>query len=279
MNRLKRMEYGSVRHCMVSVDRRIFGDGKDAYETITHKRGIGQLVKELARSEKIEIVDWVAMLEWHRDGFPHWHLLIWVKDRGRAGMIGVEKIKAHWPFGVWISESYIESEDHWKSMVGYFDKHGYFEKGKSYQGKLPQWALDRDKRIKRYETMKHRSDMGRRFEEKGKDKDEQKKRVRDTYQVILSKCGSQSRIIVEGDGIREIETVDVSYQDVKKSWDWVYEEGVGLTMEVDKIGLLYFLESTGLNKLLRRIESSWVDKSEKGGVQQLSLRLGGSGLV
>ncbi len=89
-------------------------------------------------------------MEWYDNGFPHWHLFIETEEAGKAGRIGHEVIKRYWPHGIYIWESYIKSEEHWKELTGYFDKGGYFEKGKGNQGKLPAWASDGNRKIKRW---------------------------------------------------------------------------------------------------------------------------------
>jgi hypothetical protein len=63
-------------------------------------------------------------------------------------------IHRYWPFGLYIKELPIESEGHWKNLVGYFETHGYFGDDKGYQGRLPEWAVKSNRRIKRYGTMK-----------------------------------------------------------------------------------------------------------------------------
>ena len=65
-------------------------------------------------------------------------------------MIGHRKIKERWPFGIYVNEDDIKSEEHWKNLTGYFNSHGYFEKGEGYQGTLPEWAKDSARRIKRW---------------------------------------------------------------------------------------------------------------------------------
>jgi len=157
---MRRMNWRRVREVMLTVDRSLYRDGEEAYFDIGEKRGVGNLLKNLQRTEGVKIVDWVSVLEWHEDGFPHWHILIETEEEGRGGMIGYEKIKAHWSFGKWETETYVKSASHWNNLVGYFDKHGYFEKGKEYQGRLPDWALKSRKSIRRWHGMKRGDRVG-----------------------------------------------------------------------------------------------------------------------
>ena len=155
MNRMKTFDWGRVRHLVLSVDPAKFRNGEAGFETVAQKRGIGELVRNLGRVEGIEAIDWVAIIEWYNNGFPHWHVLIEVAKRGRAGMIGHGTIKSHWPFGIYVWEEPIESEGHWKHMLGYFGSHGYFGESKGHQSELPEWAMNSDRHIKRWIGKRH----------------------------------------------------------------------------------------------------------------------------
>ncbi len=150
MDRMKTFDWRRVRHLMVSLDAATFQNGEDGFETVVQKRGIGELVRNLARVEGIEMIDWVAIIEWYDNGFPHWHVLIEVSKRGRAGMIGHGRIRKHWPFGIVVWEEPIKCARHWRNMLGYFGSHGYFGESKGHQSKLPEWAVNSDRHIKRW---------------------------------------------------------------------------------------------------------------------------------
>lgn len=150
MNRMRTFDWGRVRHLVLSLDPARFDDGESGYKRVAEKRGIGELVRNLTRVDNIKLIDWVAIVEWYDNGFPHWHVLAEVAKRGRAGMIGHGAIKKHWPFGVYVWEQPIKSEGHWKHMLGYFGSHGYFGESKGHQSKLPEWAMNSDRHIKRW---------------------------------------------------------------------------------------------------------------------------------
>lgn len=162
VSRLQSMDWKHVRHLVLSVDPALYRNGEEAYDDITHRRGIGNLVKNLERTDGIKIVDYAGSLEWYENGFPHWHIFIETEEEGRAGMIGHGKIKRRWPFGIYVNEDYIKSEVHWRNLTGYFNSHGYFEKGKGYQGVLPEWAKDSERRIKRWFRKKSEGNGGKR---------------------------------------------------------------------------------------------------------------------
>jgi len=165
MDRMKTFDWRQVRHLVLSLDPGKFGNGEDGFETVVRKRGIGEMVRNLSRVEGIELIDWVAVIEWYSSGYPHWHVLIEVSKKGRAGMIGHGRIKRHWPFGIYVWEEPIESGGHWKNMVGYFKSHGYFGESKGHQSKLPEWAMNGNRHIKRWvgkrQTRKRKEGIGR----------------------------------------------------------------------------------------------------------------------
>ena len=155
VKRLRSMAWGHVRHVEFSIDRK-FTSGREAYLFIMQKRGIAQMLKDFARTDGIPINDAVWVLEWHKDGYPHFHVFIDVGIAGPAGMIGQRLLHARWPWGLWVHESPIKSENHWNSVVGYFDRKGYFEGDKGHQGRLPEWGLRGKMKIRRWGSMRGR---------------------------------------------------------------------------------------------------------------------------
>ena len=76
MDRMKTFDWRRVRHVVVSLAPKRFRDGEEGFETVVQKRGIGELVRNLARVEGIEMIEWVAIIEWYDNGFAHWHVLM-----------------------------------------------------------------------------------------------------------------------------------------------------------------------------------------------------------
>lgn len=242
--RLSTFSWKRVRHLVLTVNPSLFDqDGEKAWREITFKRGIGNLVKNLERTEGVPIIDWTFFLEWHSNGFPHWHLFIEVEESGKAGMIGVKEIRRYWPWGIWIKEKPIESESHWKSLKGYFGDHGYFEKGKGHQGELPGWAKKKNIRIKRYETKKLKWGISRMAQEETSvrglynsidrlGENVPSKSPMRTYSLILKGCGGQSKLTVITNSSTSRFILPVKYDIVKYSSDWEYVEGKGLTQRM-----------------------------------------------
>lgn len=159
VQRFEGWEWDRVRMITLTVDRRHFDGPEQAFDEIQAQKSISNLFRNLSRTEKKDIQDWVRVLEWHRDGFPHWHILVLMGSRGIASQIGGDPLRTYWCHGA-VRESYMKSAAHWGRFTGYFGKMGYFEdkKGKQHQVSLPEWARNRSQRIRRIGAM-HRKDQ------------------------------------------------------------------------------------------------------------------------
>lgn len=227
------MDWRRVREVMLSVDRNQFKDGQEAFEFLTDSKRVRDLIKNLKRTAKCKILKVLKFLEWHRDGFPHWHLIIEVEDYGKAGMIGEESLHRYWPWGR-ITEGYIKDEYHWKNMVGYFRDHGYWGKNKGHQVVLPLWARDYDKRIRRWSGLggKNTSSV-----ERLAVKNTKKRHVRAMrpYHLILDECGVNTRVEISWE-LGNVEgaswyTVHCQIKEViTEKFEWVKGEGWVLDM-------------------------------------------------
>ncbi len=262
--RLSTFNWRRVRHIVLSANPDLFHDGKEAYEYIMHKRGIGELLRNLERVAGVKMIDWVVIQEWYANGFPHWHVLIEVDKEGSTGMIGKAVIKHFWPFGIYVHETYIESERHWKNELGYFQRHGYFGGGKGHQTQLPEWALNGNRHVRRWfgkkkpkNGKKESSTMGcgkRSGEGKGCRKRDKQRREARSYKVRLEACGQKTKILIwEGEkkyyGTFEYEC---RYRDacefVKSEFDWEWVDGESLECKVTgKERIRYMLN--GLSRL------------------------------
>lgn len=133
--RLKKMDWRQVRHVVLTVTR----DRPPAlmYDSIRLLKSIPLLIRSLHLSDQ----QWLWVLEFHRGGYPHWHLLI----ESPRGMIGKRAIEARWEWGlVW--ESYIRSEEHWGAIIGYHQAKGYLAgENKEHQLELPPWCMTRSR--------------------------------------------------------------------------------------------------------------------------------------
>lgn len=243
---------------MLSVDRSLFRDGEDALRSASQGRRIGEFLRDLQRYEGVVISDWFVQLEWHDDGFPHWHLFIEVAEAGKAGMIGGDVIREHWRWARWVKEIPIWSEDHWKNLLGYFGKHGYFNTGKGHQSRLPSWAMSGKVRFKRWQAM-HPSEVDERKKLLSTMRQEESSYVgawsttnplsryglagdcvpvmagdhpdRKTYAELLASCGASCEVTVWGGERMDKFACKHPYSVVASAFPFQYVKGMGLVMD------------------------------------------------
>lgn len=138
--RLEDMRWDLVRHIILTCDRK--APPAATYDAIR----IGKSIPRLIRSLKLSDRKWIWVLEFHADGYPHWHLLIENRERR---MIGHDRIRQEWVWGhVW--ESPIKGREHWDKIKGYHRHKGYLAgEAKRHQLTLPEHFHDRS-RIRKF---------------------------------------------------------------------------------------------------------------------------------
>lgn len=270
-DRLALFDWRKTRHVTLSVDRDLFSDGKVAHSFINDKRLIPQLIHNLKRTSDVCISDWLWVLEWHSDGFPHYHLFIEVEKEGRAGMIGGELLRKYWPWGRWIKEWYIKTERHWDSLRGYFGKHGYFGTVKGVQGLLPDWAIHSERRIRRFGCavlpgvdgevrIKNQIKSNLCFRGGAK---------RRSYFSIISECGTKSKVELSNHILKISRVVDVPSSVFRDNFEGNWVEKMGYVCMVEEFALFALAEKySGLlplvDEMLEAIErydgfNGWTD--------------------
>lgn len=142
--RLADLQWDRVRQVVLTVSRGTPAD--EAMEKIRKTRAIPKMIKNLGLKDR----RWLWVLEFHADGYPHWHLFI-ENLRGKAGMIGKSRVQAAWKHGnVW--ESYPKDEKHWRATTGYHRKAGYFAaEHKAHQLTLPSY-LQHQSRVRKFSS-------------------------------------------------------------------------------------------------------------------------------
>lgn len=251
-NRLRRLNWRSTRQVVLTVDPAMFKDGQEAHDHITKKHLIPDFVHNLGRTIGVQVSDYVWVKEFYRSGFPHWHVFIDVSVEGKAGMIGGDVIRHYWPWSKWVREEPIKSERHWNRLTGYFEKHGYFNRNKAYQARLPEWALDEGRTIRRYGGKCDRSrtvgvdgvrvnrETGEVIEKKHHDeRPESERPQRDAHRLRLKECGQLTHLFeVNSPGITQfIGTVHVPYKTFRDEIPGHYVDRLGYVVEAD-VGIL-----------------------------------------
>jgi len=137
-------EWERVRLVTPTIDRKLFESGEAAYDAC---RSVSEYVKRVKRLLSasvpgLVIVAWKWVLEFHEDGYPHWHMMFLMNRYGKAAQMPVSVLQGAWDQGN-VDCGYVRDSVHWANLVGYLGKGGYFGKGKNHQVTLPEWAKSR----------------------------------------------------------------------------------------------------------------------------------------
>lgn len=123
----KSFQWETTRHVIVTVSRAV--SSERIYRHVQRTKRLSRFPRRISNLNGKYL--WV--LEWHHDGYPHWHIMV-----ENEGMIGKKKIEKEWKLGlVW--EQQIKSAHHWASITGYHEKAGYLGGNKKHQIKLPDY--------------------------------------------------------------------------------------------------------------------------------------------
>jgi len=183
-----------IRHVVLTVQRK--EEPGKVFARIRKKKAIRGTLRKLDLAER----RWLWVLEFHRGGFPHWHLLI-ETDPGEKGRIGHGRIARAWSEGI-VWEDYIRDEAHKRAMAGYARKTGYLAgEQKAHQIELPDY-LHSQSRVRKY---------GRNFnptpDNRNKVRGTGPKRKRNParpYAQRLADCNQSCRIFLETGGIADV---------------------------------------------------------------------------
>ena len=243
--RMGRMDWRRTRMVTLTLNPANWVDGEDAYIWYKINKPIGHFIENLGRSG-INVTDWTCNMEWHDNGYPHWHLLIEVDKPGPAGMIGQELLHKLWSHGDTthrIHEYYFKSEKRFQEFTGYFSKSGYLHKDKQHQIILPAWASGPGWAGVKINRFSSKRISGPKPEEKPEEPaGEPAKRPRRvmTYAAKHGRCGNQVdiwEVEVYGDGEEKhfarsyIGKYTVPYDLVINSFSGQFYEGLGFSFE------------------------------------------------
>ena len=281
--KMVQFDWKRTRFVTLTVDPGQFKDGQDAFEYVREHKSIVGFIRNLTRvakvkrgkewmqeREPVKVTKWIGFLEWHKNGYPHWHLLIEVKEQGIAGRIGQDVIHYYWRLGKIIRETPIGSLKQWKNMVGYFGAHGYFKGDKDHQTTLPSWAINiKGLRIRRV----YGSRMKQGEDEKPSPKwtkdisdefidpetGEILKRSERTYRQLLASCGKQTFLRIHT-GKKLIQGVfNIPYREILDAFKGEHLEGRGYIFytsikEADKISAKMIR-----GKVIQYPERTWIN--------------------
>ena len=263
------MEWQRVRTLTLTIDPSQWSSGQEAFEHIRDHKALSQMIKNLKRGDGYRITDYLWVLEWHTNGFPHWHVFIEVEKKGKAGMIDFKHTDARWAYGA-SHDGYIHNQEHWERYLSYVEKKGYFGKGeKESQLELPEWALEVEYRIRKWSASqtKGKTENGKEndedIDEKGKDRVgvpdvglsvhnectiESKGRGR-TYRDRLSRCGRYTLCCIRRNHWQKAiyKRYAIPYQSFKElGGEW--EPGTGWVIQMSMENFRQFDQIMGLIK-------------------------------
>lgn len=141
---VRQMDWRRVRRVDFTLDPSLFKNPQEAHKL--SERKLSDTIQAIERKAGREVLGYRWFKEWHRDGFPHWHVLI--EMAGPSKMIGGDVLREVWGQGR-VYEDYFKDENQWVKFVGYLGKTGYLAKDKAHQVRLPQWVLDTNARVRR----------------------------------------------------------------------------------------------------------------------------------
>jgi hypothetical protein len=288
-------DWSKTRHVVLTIDREKFKSGFDAIQYVHKKKSIPAFIRNLQRGKKpfkkISISRWLWALEWHEDGYPHWHFLIEVSEAGSMGQIGGDMLRHYWGLSTWVYETYFHNAKHFEAVAGYYGKQGYFEKGYKCQGKLPDEIRENvrrrirrnsyvdveERRIKRaMKMMKKKADVDsmvkvvckdvnlfmeeveRRFRSEA-EKIEKKEKNRFSYSMVLGRCGEKTIVLINFNSVELMGVVNISYKEMKGYFPGEYKEKVGQVVKLDFFDGLQIVKEFERLIAYRFVEKSYGD--------------------
>ena len=265
IKKLLEFDHTRTRQIILTFSRDGFKDGQDAWEYTQDHSLVTNFIRNLRRGLKVKkgktwawkfppvmISKYRYFLEWHKDGFPHYHIFIEVESEGKEGMIGQDFIHYYWPAGVIIKEKPFKSLKHWQYTIGDLKKFGYFGREKKHQTTLPKWALDRGD-IKIYRSGGSRSGEAQKKDafdvycdnaiSRAREQTELTKREygikpvkveQKTYRERINDCGQESKVKLVAAG-RTIEGVfKIPYRKIVKQFKGIYIKGEGYVFKIGR---------------------------------------------
>lgn len=238
--RLQQLNWRKVRHIRLSLDRKLFKDEIDAYDKC--KKSVSYFIQDLKRKYGIKINRWVRIMEFHNDGFLHYHLIVEKKDKGYIGQNIIEEV---WKKG-FCREYYFKNYKHWLQFTGYFEKHGYFGDGKDkgHQEILPKSLYYTNKIIRRFVYSQDDEWKGKRDKSKNREysslykRDEKDRIIRRTNFERIENCGTYTTysMYTKGDSVKT-GVLNVSLKEIRKIFPVEYKERMGLYAKMYKTEL------------------------------------------
>lgn len=174
----------SVLMLTLTVDPKRYENAESAFIEIRQKRRVAELIRKLNRDGVLKTREFTKTIEFHKNGWPHYHLLV------EASFVSKYKLQAAWKIGhCWVSKNDFESMDH---AINYATK--YIVKTDEDDGfAFPDWVLDFKGKVFRFSTS--RGLCNTRKQPKRKKKSTGDKQYHQPTRNKLSKCGKTTKIL------------------------------------------------------------------------------------
>lgn len=190
----------------LTVDPKQFDGPEEAFRWIKDKRKVAELIRKLNRDGRIKTREFTQTIEFHENGWPHYHILV------ESRFVEKHYLQNAWKIGhVWISKNDFEDVGH---AINYATK--YIVKTDADDGfAFPEWVLQYRGKIRRFSTSRGLCKTRKvvKKEPSGKTRENPFR----TAKQITAKCGETTKIIQKNTLtktiIREGEEVEV-----KKHW-------------------------------------------------------------
>lgn len=134
----------SVIMLTLTVDPKLFDSPWDALEAVGKKRGISELTKALHRKGQIRSREFTCTLEFHKSGWPHWHVLV------DSNFVDKHVMQSIWKRGnTWVSKHDFATVEH---AINYATKYIVKTEEDREAFTMPGWVLDYKGNIRRFST-------------------------------------------------------------------------------------------------------------------------------
>lgn len=200
-------EFGSVLMLTLTVHRE--GSAESQYRECQEKRAVSELMRKLKRRGMVNSGRYFYVIEFHQDGYPHWHLLV------DSSFVCKYKLQKLWGRGnCWVSSGpkglRFKSNDH---ALNYVTK--YVAK---WERPFPGWVMDFPGNMRRFSCSRGlmpRKGPPRRSNAEGYG---DRKRVRQTARERVGRCQTKTVTFQVVNGVCVFrQEWDIPFQDKLRS--------------------------------------------------------------
>ena len=137
-------QWESVMMLTLTIDQTKFDGPREAYEYVGKKRKISELIRKLHRDKVLITKRFTATLEFQKNGWPHWHLLV------ESRFVPKHDLQETWGLGNchFSKRDFVDSSH----AVNYATKYITKTSKEGDEFWFPDWVLDYPGNIRRFST-------------------------------------------------------------------------------------------------------------------------------